>query len=388
MSYGEFVRRTLTVVFIVGVCMFLVTAISELVSILLIVFTCWVISVGINSAIRNVQRLGIKRIYAIPLTLVGLVLVFVLAFSIILPPFVTQTKSLVNGLPNAVVSLVETYEKLRADNELAANTLPEFTVEDYNKLIDTAFEDVVVDDDTIAAIDLTRLVGSALPLLGGIGSFIGNVFANFMLIVIITSYLVMDPLVYYRPIIAIVPASKEQRVIELVDEVREKVVTWMGALSVSITVTSVMVTVALGVILRIPNAFALGLMAGLTTFIPNLGYYIGLIPIFIFAAASDPVKAIPAAILYWLINEFEGKVISPAVIKSELNIPAGVILPFQLIAASVFGFFGILLAVPMLAIAIALVQELYVYDTLGKRGRLPKIVDRDGDLLLEYPSTE
>jgi hypothetical protein len=61
-------------------------------------------------------------------------------------------------------------------------------------------------------------------------------------------------------------------------------------------------------------------------------------------------------------------VLTPSIVKRELNIPAALIFIFQLIAAALFGFFGILLAVPLLATTITLVRELYVYDILGQRG--------------------
>jgi hypothetical protein len=95
-----------------------------------------------------------------------------------------------------------------------------------------------------------------------------------------------------------------------------------------------------------------------------------------------------AIVAYIVIGEIENKLITPTVIKNELNIPAGLILLFQLIAGALMGFLGILLAVPILAIIITLIRELYVYDGLGKAGRVTHIVENaQGQLLLQSPET-
>lgn len=385
MTQAEFVRRSVAVVVIVAVTVFLMLAISSLLSILLLVFLCWVLSVGLNAVIHRLERRGMRRGIASLVTFLAIFAVIGLVIAIVVPPFVAQVTDLVEKLPSSVESLVGRYNEFyqNADPRLQ-EILPQFTPEDYDKLLETQFEDIVNQDGASGAIDMNRIISSAVPILGGIGSFFGSFLANTIFVILITAYLVADPLTYYRPIVAIVPKHKEQRVLEIINEIHENVIAWMGGLALSITFTSVAVTLALGVILRIPNAVALGVLSGLGTFIPNIGYYIGLIPIIIFTAAVDPAKVIPAAILYWLLNQFEASVVTPAVMKNELNIPVGVILPFQLIAASVMGFYGIVLAVPMLAIVITLVRELYVFDVLGKRAQMPAIVKDDaGKLHLE-----
>ncbi|MFW5690871.1 MAG: AI-2E family transporter [Chloroflexota bacterium] len=391
MTYGEFVRRAITLIAIIVVTFFLAVAIIELSGILLIVFTCWVLSVGLNQVILLFRRMGLPKGLAVLLTVLMVAVTIFTVIIVVVPPFINQGRNLIEELPGAVEQLVQGYDDFRTDNPNIGAYLPEFTLEDYRDLIRLTFDEVVGQELTQNAerpafeLDLNNIVRSALPVLGGIGSFVGSILANLTLIILITSYLLFDPLVYYRPIIAIVPKNREKRAVEIINKIREAVVAWMGALAISITFTSVMVMLTMGVLLQIPNALALGVIAGLGTFIPNVGYYIGLVPIIIFTAVADPIRVIPAALLYWAINEFEGKVISPNVVRSRLNIPAGVVLPFQLIAAAVFGFFGILLAVPMLAIFVIMWQQLYVYDTLGKRGHSPELIETiDGELLIHY----
>lgn len=387
MDFHDFVRRTLTIVAIIATVIIVIVAVWELSSILLITFTCWVLSVGINALIMKLQMRGVSRTVGTLVVFAGLFLFIGLIFSLVLPPFITQITSLVNSLPNAIESLVQEYNRLRQTNAVLEN-LPEIDFDAFlASLESSAFEEIFGEGG--AAIDLGSIAGSAIPILSGIGSFVGTLLANLTIIFLITGYLVADPLVYYRPIVALVPKDQEARTVELLEDIQKTILAWMGALSISITVTSVAVTLVMGVILDIPNPIALGVIAGLGTLIPNVGYYIGLIPIIIFTAAADPLKVIPAALLYWLINEAEGKLVAPAVIKRELNIPAGVVIPFQLIAASVLGFFGILLAVPILAILVTIIRELYVVDVLHKDDHHPILRQAlDGDLYLEQSALD
>lgn len=382
-SYIEFVRRTASAVLIVALMVLGVLALWSLRSILLLGFTCWVISLALEIPVNTLQRRGIPRGYAIAIALTGAVIVVTLTLLTIVPPFFTQFGNLAQSLPDAARDLVGHYEDLRAEDEFAASVLPEFTQDDYDALLesqDTSTDDTA--DGASPAITLDALADSALPVLGGIGSFASSVLANVLLIVFITIYFVIDPLDYYRGIIALVPAQREDRVLEVLNELRRTVVNWMGALAVSIVAKGGLVTVAMWA-LRIPNAFALGLVAGLTSFIPYLGYYLALIPIAIFAAADDPAKLLPAIVLYIIVGEIEAKVITPGVIKNELNLPAGIVMLFQLAAATFLGFYGILMAVPILAIIVALIRELYVYDMLDKRATVPQVEENlDGELVL------
>ncbi|MEQ8676007.1 MAG: AI-2E family transporter [Aggregatilineales bacterium] len=433
MNFGEFLRRTITVVVVIFVSVFILSAMIELKSILLTVFFCWVLSVGLNSLMGRFERMGMPRSLSALSTLSLIVVVMVLIAAIVIPPFVNQFTNLVNSLPSAAESAVESYGDLRERNETVGQILPEFTLEDYNNLLnndlssifsgDTAeVIDAVTGDATemtdttdtgtetqdttetipdrpttpttttsndgtrrldLSTLNVTSIVNSALPIIGGIGNVVGSLLANLILIILITGYLIADPLVYYRPIIAVVPKAREARVVQIINEIRKDVTAWMGGLSISITYTTIGTTLVLGVLLQIPNAFALGVIAGVATIIPNVGYYIGLFPILIFTAAVDPVRVIPAAILYWVVQQSEGSLVTPNIMRRQLNLPAGILLPFQLIAAVTLGFYGILLAVPILAIIVSVVQELYVYDMLGKRGWSARLQqNKDGIIIL------
>jgi len=120
-------------------------------------------------------------------------------------------------------------------------------------------------------------------------------------------------------------------------------------------------------LLGMPNAIVVAVFAGIATFIPNIGAFLPLIPIFIFTLASDPAQLVIYVPVYLLIQFTESNVITPSIVKAELKIPPGALMIFQLLVTLAFGALGLLLAVPLLAILIVLVREIYSYDLLGLR---------------------
>lgn len=386
MTYGEFVRRTFTAVFILVGIVTGIIVVWNIRSFILLAFTAWVLSVALDLPITRLHRRGLAKPYAVLITVIGFIITILLLSSLIFPPLVEQTVDLVSNLPETTRDAVRTYEDVYQDSSLMQRVMPEFTLEDYDELIDPG-DDNRGDQPAVMEIDIPRLLGSAVPILGGIGGFVTDLLANLLLVVFLTIYFIIDPIPYYRGIVALAPAGKELRVIEIFNEIRRIVTVWLGALMVAMTTQATLVMISLGLILQIPNALALALIAGLANIIPNLGFYLALIPVIVVTAAHDPGKLIPAIVLYVIGGEFESKLVTPQFVKAELALPAGLVLIFQLVAAAYLGFFGLLLAVPILAIIISLIRELYVVDTLGKGSLMQDVIrQRDGNLeLIQLP---
>ena len=64
----------------------------------------------------------------------------------------------------------------------------------------------------------------------------------------------------------------------------------------------------------------------------------------------------------------KSQLVSPLLVANRINVPPIIVLMGQIIATVFFGFMGILLAVPLTAILLVLVQEVYVKDILGDVG--------------------
>jgi hypothetical protein len=87
----------------------------------------------------------------------------------------------------------------------------------------------------------------------------------------------------------------------------------------------------------------------------------------IIALAEDPILVPFTVLAYLLTQQFQSNIVMPRIMSRQISIPAASILIAQIIGAALFGFLGVLLALPMAIVVMILVREVYVYDVLNAR---------------------
>ena len=120
-------------------------------------------------------------------------------------------------------------------------------------------------------------------------------------------------------------------------------------------------------LLDIPFAIPLGIIAGLMSFVPNIGPLVAGVPAVTIALAQSPAQALYILILYVAVQNLDGFIVSPFIQKRAVSIPPVLIITSQLLLAVLFGFLGILLAVPLVAVVSVLVKMIYVEVILGRK---------------------
>ncbi len=375
LSYNEFTKRALTFVVIAALVVGGILVALRALPILIIGFLCWIIAQGLMVPINRLRQQGMKRGLAVLVTFIGILVLLALFVWLLLPPLLQQVDNLIRSLPDTIQALVGWYDQLRADSELAASVLPEFTTTDLTNLLEP--------DSETPGVDVGGAVNTLFPVLVDVGSFVGNLIFNLLLIILVSAYLVLDPVIFYGAILALTPAKHEPRALEILNALRRNIRIWIGAMVLEITITAVLLTVALAII-GVPNAIALGLLGGIGNIVPYIGYWVALAPIILFAwVSSGPSVALIAFIVYVVIGIVEANIILPANLKNNLNIPAALTLLFQLIAGMLMGFWGVLLAMPILVVVMTLVREIYVVDALAKNEIPPEIEETaEGELVL------
>ncbi len=356
MSYADYLKRVITP-FAIGIFLL---GVWHLKTILLLAFLAGIIAVSLEIPVRRLQNMGFRRTTAIFITLLTVITVVFLFMAWVLPTMAAQMASIATNFPEAFESVRNTYLKWRSEQSPTfRNVMP--------KLDSQQVEDAV-----------TAVTSLASPFITGAGNALLSAITNFLILVVISIFLLIDPHDFIHGFIVMIPGAYRDRALQILVELRLTLTTWLTALTFSISITIFLVWLVLGIILGVPNALALGVIAGLMTIIPNIGAVIPLIPITIFTLADEPAKLPIVLPAYLAVQLIESNILSPSIIRRHLSIPAALILLFQLIAGTLFGFFGVLLAVPMLAVIITLVRELYVYDVLGMRETSINIIELEG----------
>jgi predicted PurR-regulated permease PerM len=106
--------------------------------------------------------------------------------------------------------------------------------------------------------------------------------------------------------------------------------------------------IAVGV-LGVPFAFALGVLAALTSLIPYLGPFLGALPAVLIALSISPLTALIVAIAYLVISNVILNLVYPKVVGSAVKLPALAVILSFIAGFSLAGILGMFVAVPVAA---------------------------------------
>lgn len=200
-------------------------------------------------------------------------------------------------------------------------------------------------------------------VLGSFATTIG-VLTNAFVIFVIGIFLAANPSLYRNGLLKLFTTTFQTRLAEVFDKAHETLSLWMFAKLISMTVVAILTAIGL-MALGVPMPFALALIAALFTFIPNIGPFIGLLPAVLIALMQGTGIALYVVLLYLGIQIIESYLITPLVEKRIVSLPPVLTLLWLILFGILTGIFGLILAAPILAVVLVLVQELYVKDYLG-----------------------
>ncbi len=217
------------------------------------------------------------------------------------------------------------------------------------------------------------LSGGALTTVASVGASVANVLSFGVVILIATLYAVAQPTPLVNGFVALFPAGRRQRVREILVEMYGAVQRWFLGQLASMTIIGLLFTISMFVI-GIPFALLLGIFAGLISFVPYLGPVISVIPPVLLALTGNPVDAVWVLLAYAVIQAIEGNLVQPIVMSRAISLHPAVLVFALLIMGTLFGFVGVFLAVPLVAVLHVLLRELWIerMDELGTDPDPPK----------------
>lgn len=206
-------------------------------------------------------------------------------------------------------------------------------------------------------------------LLSGVGGFFSSTVGavgNFFIVILLSVYFASEPRVYSRGFTNLFPLRRRTRVREILFAIGDTLRWWLIGKVGSMLFIGLLTWIGLSII-GVPLALTLGLIAGLLSFIPNFGPIISAVPAILLAFIESPTKALYVLILYVAVQLVESNLVTPFIERKTVEIPPALTIVFQLALAVLVGGLGLVLATPLLAVLLVLIQMVFVEDVLGDR---------------------
>jgi predicted PurR-regulated permease PerM len=208
--------------------------------------------------------------------------------------------------------------------------------------------------DSIGTKDVEKYTTKALNWAEGAGLAVVGLLFSTVLVIVVSVYMLLD--------MARLAAAVDRRfppqpgstpLIERMEQALANYVKGQLALSVIIGVSAGFGLWMLGMVGLVPNggryALLFGVWAGFTELIPYIGPWLGAVPPVVYALVQDPLSALWVALLFLGIQQLEGHVVVPKVMSHSLRLHPLLVIFGLLAGGEIYGFPGILVALPLLA---------------------------------------
>lgn len=223
--------------------------------------------------------------------------------------------------------------------------------------------------------DLSEMVtnlpsGGLASRLAGLGGAVLSGLTNFVLVIVAGIYIAASPRLYFKGLVKLFPIRHHERVEGSLYASGEALKLWLIAQLIAMTCVGLLSGFAYWMI-GLPSAFALGLIAGITDFIPFLGPFIGAAPAVMIAFTVSGEAALWTVLAALAIQQIEGNVIQPLVTRRVITTPPALALFAILAGGILFGTLGLIFGFPLAVVAFVLIKKLYVRETLGEHTTVP-----------------
>lgn len=337
MSFGKFVGAVLFVI--------AVYILWQIRTVLLLALAAIFFATVINRLVQQLQKLKLKRSIAVALSIILVFSVVAGVFAIAIPSLTQQVPQIIDRIPEAIEQLQEGYQWLR-------NFIPGQLLEDINSLQ--------------AMVEQLAFPSSSSGIFSIFSSTL-SFFLNLLLVIVVIIMLVSSPQSYRRVALLLFPSFYRRRADEILTDTEQALVGWFLGVLFNISVITIFSGLGLW-LLGIPLPLTNAVIAGILTFIPNLGPTLSVIPPAALGLLEAPWKAGAVVVLYIAIQQVESNILTPLVMKKQVSLLPAITLLSQVAFAVFFGLLGLFLALPIVVVAQVWLREVLVKDVLNRWG--------------------
>jgi predicted PurR-regulated permease PerM len=297
------------------------------------------LATGLNPAVEALRKRNMSRSTAVTVIFSSVILFVIFFALVVVPPVISQGPNLIENAPQLLQDLMK--------NETINQLNTQFG------LIDTLQEKLktITSDGTLLISTFGGVIGVGKSVLSG--------FFTALTILVLTLYFITSLPQAVNLGLSLVPASRRDRVGVLTNAIIARVGAFVGS-QILIAAMAAVFVVILATVLGMPSPFAIGMIVLVAALIPLIGHFIGATIVTLIALTQSVVIGVIAFVAYIVYVQIENYVVTPRIMKRALNVPGAVTIVAALIGSSLLGLVGGLLAVPVAASIILILDEVVI----------------------------
>ena len=342
---GKFIIYILLIVILLGIAIYLYTEISYIFtpintivsSIITPIIVAYVFYYMLNPLVNFFEKKMSRFIGSLLAIFVGIITVLIVIVGVV-PIIVEQTQNLITALPR-YIEVVKGY------------------LEEYS---DNAYVQVVVEyvNNNLNVSKISeKLVSIATSVAQGVVSSISSTASVLVTMPFVLFFLLKDASHFNKFVISLLPKKLEKPVAETIDEIDDKVGSYIqGQMLVSLCI-GVMLFIGYNII-GLHYAFSLATIAAFLSIVPYLGPVIAITPAMLVAASTSWVMVVKMLVVWGIVQFLEGNIISPNSMGRSMNMHPLTVIFVILIGVNIAGVVGAILGIPVYSILKVLVGKL------------------------------
>ncbi|MEY4035074.1 MAG: hypothetical protein RLZZ311_251, partial [Actinomycetota bacterium] len=283
-----------------------------------------------------IRKRGLSRTGAVAVIFASVILFVGLFMALVIPPLISQGTHLIQIAPTLLDNL--------KNNATISN------LNDHYGVIDTLQKKLssVTSDGTLLISAFGGVIGVGKSVLSG--TFTA------LTILILTLYFITSLPQAVELGLKLVPASRRTRVSLLTDAIIARVGTFVGSQILVSFLAAVFIAI-FSAILGLPSPVAIAIIVFVCGLVPLIGHFLGCAIVTIIALTQSVSIGVIAFVGYVLYVQVENYVVHPRIMKRNLAVPGAVTIISAMIGTSLLGLVGGLLAVPVAASVILILEE-------------------------------
>ncbi len=307
---------------------------------------------SIENKLLCIKNQGLRRVFAVLLTIIIVLLVLSLVLYLLIPQVIATATSLIAKLPgffNDVQARLTVFleEHPRLLEWVIENT--DFENINYGQLIQNVLN--------MAGDELAGLAGSAFNAIGGFATglvnfVIGFVFALYCLFSKETLARQGRKLMY-----AFLPERWSDNTIRILRLTNSTFSNFLSGQCLEVCILGCLFAVSMA-IFRMPYIPLVSVLVAVTAFIPVVGAFVGCIFGAFFILVDNPIQAVGFVVMFLILQQIENNLIYPRVVGTSIGLPGMWVLVAVAIGGELMGVAGMFLMIPLASVLYTLTREI------------------------------